>query len=107
MSTAALTWERQLLDWANEGLDAAPVSQKAAHVDADLVAAYLRCKEVTAAHSRTFFLASGLLPEPKRQAARALCLLPNQRRPDRLFVRKRPGAPGNLAPMRVGDAALR
>jgi phytoene synthase len=76
MNAAALTWERQLLDWAHEGLDARPAArpagEKAAHQDPDLAAAYARCEEVTAAHSRTFFLASGLLPEPKRRAARAL-----------------------------------
>ncbi len=72
MNAAALTWERQLLDWAHEGLEPLPVGPKVTPARAGLAAAYARCEEVTAAHSRTFFLASDLLPEPKRQAARAL-----------------------------------
>jgi 15-cis-phytoene synthase len=39
---------------------------------AQLARAYEHCRRLTAAHSRSFYLASGLLPAPKRQAIRAL-----------------------------------
>ncbi|PKO05165.1 MAG: hypothetical protein CVU41_13470 [Chloroflexi bacterium HGW-Chloroflexi-3] len=34
--------------------------------------AYNRCTEITKEHSKTFFMASSLLPKQKREAARAL-----------------------------------
>jgi 15-cis-phytoene synthase len=37
-----------------------------------LARAHEHCRRLTAGHSRSFYLASGLLPRPKRQAARAL-----------------------------------
>jgi phytoene synthase len=40
--------------------------------DADLEAAYGRAAEITRAHSKSFFVASSLLPEEKRSAVRAL-----------------------------------
>jgi phytoene synthase len=40
--------------------------------EATLAAAYVTCEQVTRQHSRTFSLASGLLPSDKRRAARAL-----------------------------------
>lgn len=73
INAAAMTWERQLLDWAQEGLDAQPPREQEVVRDAQaLAAAYARCEEITRAHSRTFFMASGLLPPAKRRAARAL-----------------------------------
>lgn len=66
------SWEIRLLDWAQEAFD----SQKRLETvpaDRDLLsAAYQHCTEITRAHSRTFFMASGLLPGKKRLAARAL-----------------------------------
>src|SRR6185369_16566903 len=40
--------------------------------DASLEAAYALCARVAAHHSKSFYLASGLLPEEKRSATRAL-----------------------------------
>lgn len=65
-------WEYQLLAWAQEPLQSLTVNR---HVQADdrlLEAAYRYCEDLTHYHSRTFFLASGLLPQEKRRAARAL-----------------------------------
>lgn len=65
-------WEYQLL-----GLAEAPLRTRLPHIAlaADstvLEAAYHHCDAVTRFHSRTFYLASDLLPEPKRRGARAL-----------------------------------
>lgn len=66
------SWEVRLLGWAQEAFD----SQRfLGTVEAEkhvLDAAYRRCDEITRFHSKTFFVASGLLPKAKRQAARAL-----------------------------------
>ncbi len=43
-----------------------------APIPAELEHAYVHCADVTAENSRTFYLASGLLPPAKRMAARAL-----------------------------------
>ncbi len=65
-------WERNLLDLAAEALVHEPAAHDA-HFDGDLLAnAYAYCDSITAVHSRSFHLASGLLPVSKRQAARAL-----------------------------------
>ncbi len=40
--------------------------------DAALERAYVACDKITAQHSKSFYLASGLLPEEKRSAVRAL-----------------------------------
>lgn len=40
--------------------------------DVSLRRAYVHCEQLTAEHSRSFFFASGLLPEEKRSAVRAL-----------------------------------
>jgi len=66
------SWEYQLLTWAHEPLQSLASHR---HVQADdrlLEAAYRYCEDLTRYHSRTFFLASGLLPLPKRRAVRAL-----------------------------------
>ena len=72
MNAGTLTWEHKLIDWAHEGL-----ASQAAHIflvrdEAALAAAYVRCEAITREHSRTFYLASSLLPSDKRRAARAL-----------------------------------
>lgn len=57
---------------AQEGLESHVPAIAVVSDDGRLEAAYARCEAITADHSRTFFLASGLLPEDKRRAARAL-----------------------------------
>jgi phytoene synthase len=73
MAVQAHGWERRLIDLAQEALE----SQIAAALhgiydDDDLRAAYHVCEQITKSHSRTFMLASGLLPRAKRRGARAL-----------------------------------
>ncbi len=66
------SWEHQLLAWAQEPLHTRKLSH---HVKADrglLRLAYNHCLEITRHSSKTFYLASALLPREKRQAARAL-----------------------------------
>lgn len=66
-------WEHRLVDLAHQGLD--PPLAAARHSlgeQADLSAAYQHCTQITRLHSRTFMLASGLLPAAKRRGARAL-----------------------------------
>jgi 15-cis-phytoene synthase len=67
-------WESTLLDWAHTAFASTPLERHAQHAqDARaLHAAYLHCEQLTKIHSRTFFVASGLLPPEKRQAVRAL-----------------------------------
>jgi phytoene synthase len=72
MNAATLSWEHKLLDWAHEGLDTRPPHGLHVGDPTALSAAYARCEQVTLQHSRTFSLASGLLPPEKRRAARAL-----------------------------------
>jgi 15-cis-phytoene synthase len=72
MTLQIQSWEYRLLDWAH-----APLVEGAPHVtvqaeNAVLRAAYAHCDQITHLHSRTFYLASGLLPKEKRRAARAL-----------------------------------
>jgi 15-cis-phytoene synthase len=68
------SWERSLLDRAYEALHwQGENSVTPAGFDhAVLGTAYDHCDNVTALHSRSFHLASSLLPVPKRRAARAL-----------------------------------
>jgi phytoene synthase len=67
-------WENRLLAWAYEGIHAHAVSATACAevAEAQLERAYTACADLTREHSRTFYLASGLLPTEKRQAVRAL-----------------------------------
>ena len=72
MSVKPATWEHQLLSWAHEAL-ASPAIES--HIDAqaaELARAYDYCAGITRAYSRTFYLASALLPKDKRCAVRAL-----------------------------------
>ncbi len=66
------SWEHQLLALAFEGLDshhhAEPIPAEASLMES----AYRHCEAITAEHSRTFYVASALLPRRKRRAARAL-----------------------------------
>lgn len=65
-------WEETLLDWAYEPLTARVIHVHPRPLDAALDKAYAYCAEITRENSRTFYLASGLLPEEKKRAARAL-----------------------------------
>jgi phytoene synthase len=72
MTLQIQSWEYRLLDWAH-----APLVEGSTHIavqaeNAVLRTAYAHCDQITRVHSRTFYLASGLLPKEKRRAARAL-----------------------------------
>lgn len=65
-------WEGALLRLAHEARTVEFTSSYL-HVDAETLArAYDYCESITAVHSRSFYLASALLPPDKRRAARAL-----------------------------------
>jgi phytoene synthase len=66
-------WERHLLELAGDlpHPSTRPVFSYWAG-DAELQEAYAVCERITASHSKSFFLASALLPEEKRSAVRAL-----------------------------------
>ncbi len=67
------TWEAVLLDWAYQALDTPiPARDLRASSDHTLESAYRVCEAITREHSKTFFIASGLLPAEQRRAARAL-----------------------------------
>ncbi|MBK6326502.1 MAG: squalene/phytoene synthase family protein [Chloroflexi bacterium] len=66
-------WENRLLTLAGEAWHVGAVANCAPVVDEALLKeAYAYCDVVTAEHSRSFYMASGLLPEEKRRAVRAL-----------------------------------
>lgn len=67
------TWEAVLLDWAYQALDT-PIPTRDLHAASDqpLDHAYRVCETITRDNSKTFFIASGLLPLEQRRAARAL-----------------------------------
>jgi 15-cis-phytoene synthase len=72
MTLKISAWEYPLLTRAHEPL-AHPLPRVRVHVNQqELENAYDCCANITYAHSRTFYLASGLLPQEKRRAARAL-----------------------------------
>lgn len=65
-------WEKPLLSMATEAGTSAPHPEYQTHHTELLEWAYAYCARVTSLHSRSFFLASRLLPQEKRQAVRAL-----------------------------------
>ncbi|MBX3084796.1 MAG: squalene/phytoene synthase family protein [Anaerolineae bacterium] len=72
MGVQVHSWEYQLLTLARQAFE---TKSAVTHVHVDpitLAAAYRHCEALTNHHSKTFYLASGLLPDEKRQAARAL-----------------------------------
>jgi phytoene synthase len=72
LTTPTLPWEQRLFCLAHEPLQH---SDPHASVQVDrgtLSEAYAYCTALTQEHSKTFYLASGLLPECKRQSVRAL-----------------------------------
>jgi phytoene synthase len=66
------SWEHQLLAWAHEPLQTLKLPHQVKADHALLELAYEHCAEMTRHHSKTFYLASGLLPHDKRRAVRAL-----------------------------------
>lgn len=72
ISARTAQWERTLLDRALQALDGWEPARRVDAVPADLQQAYTHCADITSQHSRTFYLASGLLPPAKRMAVRAL-----------------------------------
>lgn len=64
-------WEAHLLSVAHEALNSPATGYLHAEGQA-LSAAYDLCEQITRQHSKTFFIATGLLPYAKRRAARAL-----------------------------------
>ncbi|MBX3064407.1 MAG: phytoene/squalene synthase family protein [Anaerolineae bacterium] len=65
-------WEYQLLSLAREAFHAQRTVIDVKTDALTLEAAYRHCDALTRFHSKTFYLASGLLPEKKRRATRAL-----------------------------------
>ncbi|MGC9358044.1 MAG: phytoene/squalene synthase family protein [Anaerolineae bacterium] len=71
--TASMSaWEQRLIDWAYEGLREHNTHHCMPPEDPGLRPAYAQAAAITREHSRTFYLASELLPPSKRRAARAL-----------------------------------
>ncbi|MCB0046843.1 MAG: squalene/phytoene synthase family protein [Caldilineaceae bacterium] len=72
MQLETYAWETPLLSLAREAYLSHP-NEQAHYFDAALLdRAYDHCASITAIYSRSFHLASGLLPREKRRAARAL-----------------------------------
>lgn len=72
MSLAMQPWEMRLLAVAEEALNSRALMAHALQDSVALAQAYAHCEAVTRQHSRTFYVASALLPKGKREAARAL-----------------------------------
>lgn len=72
MSVGSASWEHRLLNWAYEGIASPPSAGCVETTEQHRDKAYATCAEITQRHSRTFYLASGLLPPDKRKSVRAL-----------------------------------
>ncbi len=73
MAVQIYGWERRLIDLAHEALEGQiAAALQGIHDERAMGAAYAQCEQLTKAHSRTFFMASGLLPREKRHGARVL-----------------------------------
>lgn len=72
MNAQTLSWETKLLAMAQEGLESHAPHESLAEDRRLLAEAYQDCERITREHSRTFHLASSLLPPAKSKAARAL-----------------------------------
>jgi 15-cis-phytoene synthase len=72
MSAQQHPWERRLLAWAAEGLEYAPPVHVPIQDTRLLDQAYAYCDKIAREQGRTFYKASGLLPDEKRRAMRAL-----------------------------------
>jgi phytoene synthase len=85
------TWEQQLLLLAEQASKTTSERQYLTSDHDELSAAYAYCARVTRDNSRTFYLASQLLPTQKRRAARALYAF--CRVTDNIVDNPEPGAP--------------
>ncbi len=65
-------WEHRLLSWAYEALTSPTIDSRIETGANELDSAYTYCARITRTNSRTFTMASALLPQDKRRAARAL-----------------------------------
>jgi phytoene synthase len=72
MATPTPSWESKILALAYAGLESKPPADFFSADKDRLAQAYALCATVAQEHSRTFYLASGLLPAAKCRAARAL-----------------------------------
>ena len=72
MSAQQHPWERRLLAWAAEGLEYGPPVQIHVRDVRLLDQAYATCDKIAREQGRTFYKASGLLPDEKRRSVRAL-----------------------------------
>jgi phytoene synthase len=72
MTAQIHTWETSLLTLAQEAWHSRPAISATVSDETLLEQAYAHCEKITAVHSRSFYLASSLLPIEKRRAARAL-----------------------------------
>jgi phytoene synthase len=72
MTLLLQNWENRLLMWAYEALRSHSPLATVSVSEAVLKNSYAECNTITKYHSKTFFMASGLLPAAKRDAARAL-----------------------------------
>ena len=73
MTFSSLNWENELISLARDALaNHVPEEHNSQSSPALLEQAYRYCAELTQEHSRTFYLASGLLAHEKRRAVRAL-----------------------------------
>ena len=72
MTLLTQSWEHRLLHLAYEALHSHQPESALRRPVSELETAYAHCEAITARHSKTFYMASGLLPDGKRQAARAL-----------------------------------
>ena len=66
-------WENRLLEWAYDAFEGPVTLKSNREVDSQMLErAYHHCEDLIKLHSRTFYMASGLLSPDKRRAARAL-----------------------------------
>ncbi|HET7089414.1 MAG TPA: squalene/phytoene synthase family protein [Anaerolineae bacterium] len=72
MILQAQTWEHSLLLLAHEAWQSLSIHREPVQNAALLQRAYAHCEAITAEHSRSFHMASQLLPVDKRRAVRAL-----------------------------------
>ena len=68
----AISWETRLLNLAYHALDQESKNEPIYNGREHLAQAYEHCAAITKQHSRTFYMASGLLPKKQREAVRAL-----------------------------------
>lgn len=92
-------WEHHLVDLAHQAMDSGVSSLSQTEADhVTLEIAYRRCEEITRENSKTFYMASGLMPGMKRKATQALYAF--CRISDEIVDSPRPGA-ANTAQIRA------